>query len=232
MEKKNLIGLYVCAGLLAIAISLPLAVRTFTEASRCVTVKGLCEKEVEADRVIWPISYKEGGNSVAAISGIVAKKNAVILDWLKQAGFSEDEIIVSAPKIEDLAANSYSEHRSYDYVLTSVITICSNRVKEVIALQNKQFELLGKGIAIGSGNNWETPVTYDYTSLNSIKAGMVEQSIQNAREAALKFAQESGSRLGKIVNATQGQFTIADRDANTPYIKTIRVVSTVKYSLK
>ena len=40
------------------------------------------------------------------------------------------------------------------------------------------------------------------------------------------------SKLGKILDAGQGQFTITDRDGNTPYIKKLRVVSTVTYSLK
>ena len=38
--------------------------------------------------------------------------------------------------------------------------------------------------------------------------------------------------LDKIMNADQGQFSIEDRDSNTPYIKKVRVVTTVTYSLK
>ena len=53
-----------------------------------------------------------------------------------------------------------------------------------------------------------------------------------AREAAQKFAKDSDSELGKIKRATQGQFSIDNRDANTPYIKRIRVVTTVEYSLE
>ena len=37
---------------------------------------------------------------------------------------------------------------------------------------------------------------------------------------------------GKIQTAGQGQFEIDDRDQNTPYIKKLRVVTTVTYSLK
>lgn len=232
MEKKNILGICIFAGLLSIAIALPTAVRNFTDSSRNVTVKGLCEREVEADRAIWPIVYKEGGNSVSALAATVAEKNKTIVEWLRAAGLSDEEIDVSAPKIENLAANGYAEHRSYDYVMTSVITVCTNKVRFVVDLQKKQFDLLGKGIAIGSGNSWDYPVSYDYTSLNSIKAEMIEQAILNAREAADKFAKDSGSRIGRIRNATQGQFSILDRDANTPYIKTVRVVSTVNYSLR
>ena len=75
-------------------------------------------------------------------------------------------------------------------------------------------------------------VRYLYTQLNSIKPPMIEEATISAREAALKFAKDSQSTLGKIKKATQGQFSIIDRDANTPHIKNIRVVSTIEYYLE
>lgn len=61
---------------------------------------------------------------------------------------------------------------------------------------------------------------------------MIEEATKNARASAEKFAQDSGSSLGKIRRANQGQFSITDRDSNTPYIKSVRVVTTVEYFLK
>ncbi len=60
---------------------------------------------------------------------------------------------------------------------------------------------------------------------------MIEEATRNARAVAEKFAADSQSRLGKLKRASQGQFTIEDRDSNTPYIKRVRVVSTVEYYL-
>ena len=61
---------------------------------------------------------------------------------------------------------------------------------------------------------------------------LTEEATKNARSAAEKFAKDSDSRLGKIRNASQGTFTITDSDANTPYLKHIRVVTTVVYYLE
>ena len=72
---------------------------------------------------------------------------------------------------------------------------------------------------------------FSYNGLNDIKPEMIEEATANAREAAQKFAKDSDSRLGKIKTATQGQFTITDRDSNTPYIKNVRVVTNVVYYL-
>ena len=57
-------------------------------------------------------------------------------------------------------------------------------------------------------------------------------AIENAEQTAKQFASNSHSTISKIISADQGQFSIDDRDANTPYIKRVRVVTTVTYALK
>jgi hypothetical protein len=53
---------------------------------------------------------------------------------------------------------------------------------------------------------------------------MIEAATMEARKVAEKFAEDSDSRLGKIKTASQGQFSISDRDRNNPHIKNVRVV--------
>ena len=60
---------------------------------------------------------------------------------------------------------------------------------------------------------------------------MIEEATRNAREVADKFARDSDSRVGDIRVARQGQFSISDRDINTPQIKVVRVVSTIDFQL-
>ena len=234
MKKSNVIylGAAFVLGMLILGGSLVLMVNNLKSYDRCVTVKGLCEKEVMADKVIWPIIYKQGGNELGELYNTVEDMNATIVKFLKDAGVSDDEITMNAPSILDTRTNLYGERKEYHYIVTAGVTVCSEKVELIVKLQTEQAKLYEKGIPVGMGENWSYPTTYSFTALNDIKPGMIEEATINARQAAEKFAKDSKSKLGKIKNATQGQFSVSDRDSNTPYIKNVRVVTNVVYYLK
>ena len=234
MKKSNVIylGAAFVLGMLILGGSLVLMVNNLKSYDRCVTVKGLCEKEVMADKVIWPIMYKQGGNELGELYNTVEDMNATIVKFLKDAGVSDDEITMNAPSILDTRTNLYGERKEYHYIVTAGVTVCSEKVELIVKLQTEQAKLYEKGIPVGMGENWSYPTTYSFTALNDIKPGMIEEATINARQAAEKFAKDSNSKLGKIKTATQGQFSVSDRDSNTPYIKNVRVVTNVVYYLK
>lgn len=207
-------------------------INDFVNKDRIVTVKGLAEREVAADKVTWPLMYKDIGDNPAAIYSNMEKKNAAIVGFLQANGISEEEISIAPPEIIDMQAERYgNQNITYRYNATSVITVTSRQVERVRKLMSEQAELMKQGIAI-TGGDYRYNVVYEFTGLNQIKPQMVEEATKNARSVAEKFAKDSGSRLGKIRNASQGQFSIEDRDANTPYIKNVRVVTTVNYYLR
>lgn len=233
MDKgKFFSGLFIMIGLTIIGIMIPEAVNSFRSYERTVNVKGLCEKEVPADRVIWPVIYKIMGDDIQSIYSQTDRNNETIIDFLMEGGISRDEITVSTPSVSDKYANEYSSNdRAYRYIATNVLTVYTDKVDLVLELMARQSELLKKGVVTVS-NSWENPVEFKFEALNDIKPEMIEEATKNAREAAEKFAKDSESRLGKIKTANQGTFTIADRDSNTPHIKKVRVVTSVTYYLK
>lgn len=234
MDKgKFYSGLFVMIGLIVLGMMMPRAVDKFRSFDRTVNVKGLCEKEVKADKVIWPVVYRVMANDVQSVYDQTDRNNAAIIDFLKAGGIKESEITVSVPEISDKYATEYgSNDRAFRYIAKNVITVYTSDVDAVLALMSKQSDLLKKGIVTGGGNQWENPVEFKYEGLNEIKPEMIEEATRNAREAAEKFAKDSDSRLGKIKTANQGTFTIENRDSNTPYIKKVRVVTSVTYYLK
>lgn len=212
-------------------IMFPKAVETFREYDRTVNVKGLCEKEVMADKVIWPLEYKIMGDDIQTIYRLTDRNNKIVKKFLKAGGIADEEISVSIPSISDKYASEYGQNnRQYRYISKNVITVCSDKVEQVLKLMESQGELLKDDIVISS-ESWENKPEFKYESLNEIKPEMIEEATKNGREAAEKFAKDSDSRLGKIKCADQGTFTIVDRDSNTPHIKKVRVVSYITYYL-
>ena len=224
------LGCCLMIGLVVGALLLGNAIRASRADDRVVSVKGLCEREVKADKVICPFAYKEGGDNLQQLYRTIEEKNGVIIEFLKDAGISEEEITIAAPKVVDTRTEWSGSQNRYAYIVTSVVTVCTDKVDEIIALQSRQGELLQRGIATAA--SWEYQTVYSFTKLNDIKPSMIETATKNARETAEKFAADSNSELGKIKRATQGQFSITDRDSNTPYMKNVRVVTSVDYYLK
>lgn len=234
MEKGRIFsGLAVMVGLIVLGAMMPRAVEKSRSYDRTVNVKGLCEREVKADKVIWPVVYKVMANDVQSIYDQTDAGNARIISFLESGGIEADEITVAVPQISDKLANEYGDNnRAFRYIAKNVITVCTSDVDKVLALMSRQSELLKKGVVTDGSNQWENPVEFRYEGLNDIKPEMIEEATRNAREAAQKFAKDSDSRLGKIKTANQGTFTIENRDSNTPYIKKVRVVTSVTYYLK
>ena len=239
MEKKeqtNTVKLWVAViialGLASIGFFVRGGIIHFKDSERSVVVKGLCEREVAATRVIWPLMYKEVGNDISAIYDRLNKTNDKIVAFLTENGLEEEEISISPAKVIDMEAREYqSSPVRYRYNVTQVIIVASSQVDKVRSLMNRQGDLLKEGIAIGA-TDYQYNTSFTFDGLNDIKPEMIQQATENARATAEKFAHDSQSRLGKIKRATQGQFSITDRDENTPYIKTVRVVTTIEYYLK
>ena len=232
MTNKVIIASAVLAvGLLALGLCIRGGLKSFNDSQRIVEVRGLSEREVPADQVTWPISFKLTGNELPAVYAQVSSTNNVIVEFLRANGIAEKDISVSAPQVNDLSADRYnSQPIPFNYSVTSVVTVSSSQVDKVRQLINRQGELLQKGIPIST--DYSNPITYKFTGLNSIKPEMIAEATKNAREAAEKFANDSESKIGRIKEARQGQFEVNDRDNYTPYIKTVRVVTKLVYYLE
>ena len=232
MKNLRWEALILAIGMVVVGNCLKSASENFTDKERVVSVKGLAEMEVPADKVVWPLVYKDIGDDPALLYENMAKKNTAIVAFLKNNGIEETEISIAPPEVIDMQAERYGNTNiKYRYNATSVITVTSRNVDKVRQLMTEQAELLKQGIAI-TGGDYRYNVAYEFTGLNSIKPQMIEEATKNARASAEKFAKDSDSKLGKIRNASQGQFSISDRDANTPYIKSVRVVTTINYYLR
>ena len=199
---------------------------------RVVNVRGFAEREVNADYVIWPIVFKEAGNNLVSLYETVQSKTETLEKFLLENGIAKEDISKASPDITDTDSELYnSTKHPYRYLVAMVVTVATKDVDKVRELMGKYGELLKQGIAI-SESDYRYRKIYSFNGLKEIKPEMIEEANKNAHIAAQKFAKDSESKLGKIKTATQGQFSIEDRDENTPFVKKVRVVTSVQYYLK
>jgi hypothetical protein len=234
MSTRRIIeALLLAAGMVAGAWVLGQSLLQFKQADRSVEVKGLAEREVPADTAIWPVAFSEADNDLPRLYQTLQEKNAKIAVFLQTSGFKPEEISVSAPSITDRQAQDYGNAQLAErlrYSGKSTLTVYTRQVDRVREAMARLGELGKQGIALAP-ENYENRTQFLFTGLNALKPAMIEEATKNARISAEKFAKDSDSRLGKIRRANQGQFSIENRDASTPHIKKVRVVSSVEYSL-
>jgi hypothetical protein len=226
-------GIAIGLGICVAGLSMSHALFEARASARSVSVKGLAEREVAADLVVWPLTFEVTGNDLNVLQAQIEGKRQTIREYLKTAGFEDTEISQSALRIRDTQSETQYGQATppkYRYVAQATLTLRTNKVAVVKAAIEKAGDLIGKGIVL-VGENYGRTTEFLFTGLNDIKPAMIEEATKNARTVAEQFAKDSGSKVGKIRSASQGLFTITDRDMNSPDRKNVRVVTTVEYYL-
>jgi hypothetical protein len=231
-KQAFILGVLLAFGLSILGFTISNSIVKIKILDRTVTVKGLAEKEVAANTAIWPIRFNIADNDLTNLYLSINNNSKEVINFLENNGFEKSEISTSQPAIIDRQAEGYYEADRYKYRYTAnvIITVYTDKIDNVLSTMDKLIELGKRGIVIAA-EQYDSRTEYIFTGLNDIKPGMIEEATKNGREVANKFAQDSNSKLGKIKKAYQGQFSIQNRDGNTPYIKKVRVVSTLEYYL-
>ena len=237
MKSQGLLGAIVLAlaiffGLFALGFIAGKSAIEVKEYERTVRVKGLSERELPSDTIVWPIAFSTANNDLQALYNSVEGKTKKIIKFLTDNGISPTDISTSSPRVIDKSAQQWSggQRAEFRYTAEASVTVYSSQVEKARSLMGKLSQLGREGIVF-SADNYQNRPQYIFSGLNDLKPEMIEEATKNAREVALKFAQDSNSELGKIKRASQGQFSISARDQNNPQIKKIRVVSTIEYYL-
>lgn len=205
------------------------------DADRAVTVRGLAERDVTADLATWTLAYSATASDLATAQAEVEGNSNTIKAFFKEAGFPAGELQPTGVNVSQYTDNGVPRF--------TVRQRMSLRTKDIVRAQDaakRQFELVRRGVVLEDGSG----MNYSFTGLNAIKPAMIAQATRDARASAEQFAKDSGTSVGSIKDATQGYFSIMDRDAasgseegggwgqaDSPY-KKVRVVTTVRFALR
>ena len=214
------------------ALILAVGLANIITPERSVSVRGLAEREVDADLAVWNMSFSMGENSLESMQKSILEKTEVIKKYLIKHGLEESDFTVKPAAITDNSLNSYMDQTkiTYKFVAQQTILVRSGKIEAVKSAYADSLELVSAGIAVSQ--DYDSKVSYEFTKLNDIKPEMIAEATKNARTAAEQFAHDSNSKVGKIKKATQGLFTIEDAAVGLEDKKSVRVVNTVEYLLK
>ena len=139
MKNWRIEAIILAVGLSLAGVFVRNGLSEFSSRSRVVTVKGLAEMEVKADKVTWPLTYKVLGNDMVSLYNEIEESNAKIIAFLKSKGVKENEISVNAPEIIDTKAERYNTTvQPYRYNVTTVVTVTSKQVDLVRGQRTKR----------------------------------------------------------------------------------------------
>lgn len=228
----------VAIALVAAAVVGSLGLVSSKRADRYVTVKGLSEMEVTADRAIWPITVSVPGNDLGAVQQSLDASLGELREFLTEFGIATEDISSPGAQLTDRAAFRYSnmEPGQTRYVVSQTLRVNTTDLDAVDGAARQLGQVIAAGVPIATPDGYgEMRPTYVFTGLNDIKPAMIAEATANARESAQQFANDSDSELGGIRRADQGVFQILPRIPGTPEsferLKRVRVVSTIQYYL-
>ena len=209
-------------------------------ADRFVTVKGIAEREVEADLALWPLQIVTADNDLSAAQARMERMVALTRQFLREKEIPDDQVTIQSFKVTDAQANPYQGgNTSNRFIITQTLMVRSEDPHRVLAASQEVGELVDAGVVLTSGQEYGPGgPTFVFTRLNDLKPEMLAEATGRALEAAREFASASGSEVGKIRQASQGVFQILPRDAapgqqeQNQLFKTVRVVTTVEYLLE
>ncbi len=227
MKTQNVVLLSLAIIIAAAIVSLGLT--HITEKKGVVSVRGLAEREVDADLAVWPLTYSVGGNDLQTIRKSVIEKNKIVEAYLKRKGLTKDDYTIQAPDLTDNTVNSYARDARYDYVARQVVLVRSTNVAAVKDAHANSLDLLAEGIAITI--DYSSKVEYDFTKLNDVKPEMVDEAQKNALKAAEQIVGNGVAKL-KIKSASQGYFSVEDAAQGLEDRKKVRVVTTIQYTIE
>jgi uncharacterized protein len=205
---------------------------------RVVTVKGLSEKEVKANLGFWPIRFVATGPTLEAARAKLESSEASVKAFMVGKGFSEADLQVQNIQVEDRIAgyNAQGTPEESRFVLTEDVLVRSADVDKLQNASKMVGDLLKSGVVF-SADAYSAGPSFIFTNVNELKGDMLTEATKRAREAADKFAAESGAKVGDIQSANQGIIEITpaieipnDRPEKQVQ-KKVRVVTTITYFL-
>ena len=203
-----------------------------------ITVKGVAEKRVKADKAIINIIFSTSNTKLEDAQSNIAGKEKAVLDILKSLELKENEYQINNVKVQPKFSERQQEREtkilSYD-VMQSIAVIPKNIEKSDEIYQKLQE------LKITFNNIEIIKPEYYIVSIEKYKKDLLINATENAEMRAIEMLKVNKNEIGRLENMTQGQFEILPDREDTKHVnddelnqmyKKLRSVVTVTYLIK
>ena len=122
------------------------------------------------------------------------EKETIVVDFLKEIGFTDDEIFVGKVSYDEY------ENNKTKYVRGSVrLFVKSKAIEKVQTLEKRVTELYERGVVIDQ-DYWDDGASYEISDVNVFKPKLITESMANAKKAGEQFAKRCGKQVRKNEN--------------------------------
>jgi hypothetical protein len=118
---------------------------------RYVEVKGLSEREVNADLAVWPLQITLAGNELGALKQSIEQQSDQVYRFFIEQGFRENEITRGITNVQDAHANIYNANAvnsEYRYLVISELTVRTDDIKKLQQALTESLDLMYEGILL------------------------------------------------------------------------------------
>ena len=203
-----------------------------------ITVKGVAEKRVKADKAIINIIFSTSNTKLEDAQSNIAGKEKAVLDILKSLELKENEYQINNVKVQPKFSERQPEREtkilSYD-VMQSIAVIPKNIEKSDEIYQKLQE------LKITFNNIEIIKPEYYIVSIEKYKKDLLINATENAEMRAIEMLKVNKNEIGRLENMTQGQFEILPDREDTKHVnddelnqmyKKLRSVVTTTYLIK
>ena len=225
-------------GLIISAALLSNAMHNSDKNQNRITVKGVAEKRIKADKAIINVVFSTSNTKLEDAKTNISEKEKAVLEILKSLELKENEYHINNVKIQPNFSERQQEKETkiLNYDVMQSVVIAPKNIERSDEIYEKLQELKL------TFNNMEiVKPEYYITSIEKYKKDLIVSATENAEMRAREMLKVNKNEIGGLENMTQGQFEILpdredskhvnDEEHNQMY-KKLRSVVTVTYLIK
>lgn len=218
-------------------------VRQLGAGRQTISVKGLAEKPVKADRAEWRVQIQVKGDTIPDALAKLRRERPQLDAFLAQAGFEKASVGETNEAVEpnyEQVEGRNGNWRSVQegHIARQTLIVDTTDIGKVIAASRAivQYEADGHPVSYGQPQ-------FLVSNLEDVKMSLIAAAMENSRARAGEFAKSGDVKVGRMRSASQGAFYIlaagADQDVSdwggsydkSTVDKIARVVVTVDYGI-